>query len=193
MADIDILIERWRAGEQRAAEMIYDLHRDRTFRLAYALLDNREDAEEVAQDALAYALVNINQFDDRRSKFTTWLHMITVSRSRDKLRKRRLPTFSLYEWLKNRQQKPDPQPDPELLMEKSETQDQVWRAIQQLSPVLREAVVLRHWGGHTYQDIGEIIGCPMKTAQSRVRLAHKSLANDLSEIDIQEKVKEVPS
>lgn len=193
MADIDILIERWRAGEQRAAETIYDLHKDRTFRLAYALLDNLEDAEEVAQDALAYALLNIGQYDDRRSKFTTWLHMITVSRSRDKLRKRRLPTFSISEWLKKRQHIQDPHPGPELLAEKNETQNHIWTAVQQLSPALREAVVLRHWGGHTYQEMGEIIGCPMKTAQSRVRLAHKSLAKHLSQTDYQKIVEEVAS
>ena len=92
MATLDVLIERWRAGDQRAAETIYNQHRDRTFRLAYALLGNAEDSEEAAQDALTYALLNIRQFDERRSQFTTWLHMITVSRSRDILRKRRLPT-----------------------------------------------------------------------------------------------------
>ena len=101
MTNLEALIERWRAADERAAEAIYNLHRDRTFRLAYGLLGNTEDAEEAAQDALAYALLNIHHFDEKRSKFTTWLHMITVSRSRDVLRKRRLPTFSLTAWLKD--------------------------------------------------------------------------------------------
>ena len=69
MADLDILIERWRTGDERAAEAIYNLHQNRTYRLAYAILGNVEDAEEVAQDALTYALLNIHQFDERRSQF----------------------------------------------------------------------------------------------------------------------------
>ncbi len=58
---------------------------------------------------------------------------------------------------------------------RSEERNMVWEAVQNLSPPLREAIVLRHWGGHTYQEIGDIVGCPLKTAQSRVRLAYQRL------------------
>ena len=191
MTNLEALIERWRAADERAAEAIYNLHRDRTFRLAYGLLGNTEDAEEAAQDALAYALLNIHHFDEKRSKFTTWLHMITVSRSRDVLRKRRLPTFSLTAWLKDRKSPPDPRPGPEYQFEKTEMQNTVWIALQKLSPMLREAVVLRHWAGHTYQDISEIVGCPMKTAQSRVRLAHQKLAKILIDVDLPQIAEEI--
>src|SRR5919106_3572955 len=101
--NLKVVIEHWRTGDQRAAESIYNLNKEKTFRLAYGLLGNMEDAEEAAQDALAYALLHIHQFDDRRSQFTTWLYRITVSRSRDILRKRRVPTFSLNNWLRDRQ------------------------------------------------------------------------------------------
>lgn len=184
MTNLDVLIERWRAGDERAAEGIYDLHRDRTFRLALGLLGNAEDAEEAAQDALTYALLNIAQFDERRSQFTTWLHMITVSRSRDLLRKRR-PAFSFTEWLKGRQSLPDLNPGPEQKVEHKQARRSIWDAVQNLNPILREALVLRHWGGHTYEEIAEIVGCPMKTAQSRVRLAHQKLTQTLSEYDLQ--------
>ena len=179
MANLEILIERWRAGDERAAEAIYDLHRERTFRLALGLLGNAEDAEEAAQDALTYALLNIVQFDEKRSQFTTWLHMITVSRSRDILRKRR-PVFSLTEWLKGHQSPPDLTPSPELKLEIREMRHTIWDAVQTLNPMLREAIILRHWGAHTYEEIAAIVGCPMKTAQSRVRLAHQKLAQTLS-------------
>ena len=191
MTDLDHLIERWRARDPRAAEEIYHLHRERTFRLAYALLGNIEDAEEAAQDALTYALMNIDYFDARRSKFTTWLHMITVSRSRDLLRKRRVPVLSLTSWLSGREQPRDPTPGPEQYAEKRETHSLVWRNIQALSPMLREALILRYWGGHTFQEIAEIVGCPMKTAQSRVRLAHQKLAQTLAESDLQQIAEEL--
>ena len=92
MSHLDNLIQRWRTGDLRAAEEIYNLHRERVYRLSYGLLGDPEDAEEAAQDALTYALMKIENYDPRRSQFTTWLHMITVSRCRDIHRKRRQPT-----------------------------------------------------------------------------------------------------
>ena len=192
MPNLENLIERWQAGDQRAAEIIYNQHRERTFRLAYALLGDAEDAEEVAQDAISYVLQHIDRFDQKRSKFTTWLYMITVSRSRDLIRKRRLPTLSLTAWLQRRQPLPIPGPSVELLAEQRELRNNVWNAIQKLTPMLREAIVLRHWGRHTYQEIGEIVGCPMKTAQSRVRLAHQKLAQTLVEVDLPQVAEDAP-
>ena len=84
MSTIDTLIERWRAGDERAAEALYNQYRGATFGLAYSLLDNAADAEEVTQDALTYALTHIKRYDPRRARFETWLHTITVSRCRNK-------------------------------------------------------------------------------------------------------------
>ena len=78
MTDVNALIVRWQGGDEHAAEVLYSYHRDRTFRLAYGLLGNQDDAEEVAQDALAYALTNIDRYDPVRGSFGTWLHVIAV-------------------------------------------------------------------------------------------------------------------
>jgi RNA polymerase sigma-70 factor (ECF subfamily) len=175
MTHLDTLIERWKAGDTRAAEEIYNLHRDRVYRLSYGLLGVAEDAEEAAQDALTYALLKIDNFDPRRSKFTTWLHMITVSRCRDLHRKRHTPTLSLTEWFRNLHRQPVSDISPENQVIQSEDQRTIWEAVQALPSEFREAIVLRHWGGHTYQEIADIVGCPIRTAQSRVRLAHQRL------------------
>jgi RNA polymerase sigma-70 factor (ECF subfamily) len=190
MKNLEMLIERWRAGDERAAELLYSQHREQTFRLAYGLLGNTEDAEEAAQDALTYALLHIRHFDERRSKFTTWLYTITVSRCRDILRKRRLPAFSFSEWFRNRQSLMDSRPGPEQNLSKVQFQHTVWDAVQNLVPILREAIILRHWGGHTYEEIAEIVGCPTKTAQSRVRLAHQRLTQVLGGVDLQQTAEE---
>jgi RNA polymerase sigma-70 factor (ECF subfamily) len=186
--NLKTLIERWRAGDQRAAESIYNEHREQTFRLAYALLGNTEDAEEATQDALTYALLHIHHFDLRRSKFTTWLYMITVSRSRDIMRKRRVPTFSVTAGLQRNPS--DSRLGPEQRVTENETRKSVWDAIQDLSSDLREAATLRYWGGLTYQEIAEITGCTMKTAQSRVRLAHQKLVRILGEVDFHQSTEE---
>ena len=108
MTAISTLIERWLAGDERAAEALYDRHWDQTFWLAYGLLGDPDDAEEVAQDALYYALANIINYDSQRASFSTWLHIITVSRCRNRRRRKRLHLSSLTAWLKRGGDVPDP-------------------------------------------------------------------------------------
>jgi RNA polymerase sigma-70 factor (ECF subfamily) len=184
MTDLSVLIERWQAGDERAAEAIYRQCRDSTFGLANALLDNPADAEEVAQDALTYALTHISQFDARRARFSTWLHTITVSRCRNKRRRHFLPGLSLFVWFQGGGDTADPAPGPEPAAMQATTRDEVWAAIQTLSPSLREAILLRHWSDHTYQEIAAILGCPLRTAQSRVRLAYQQLRGILAPADL---------
>ena len=107
-------IERWRNGDQRAAEALYADHRTRVFRLAYGLLGNVQDAEEVAQDTLSYALINIARFDADRAQFSTWLHTIAVSRVRDRQRRKRFSLTSLSQWLESGAEPVADAPAPEL-------------------------------------------------------------------------------
>lgn len=179
MIDINAMIERWKSGDERAAEALYHHFSESTFRLAYALLGNAADAEEAAQDALTYALVKIHRYDSERAAFGTWLHTITVSRCRDRQRRKRLARISLGEWLGWGRDLPDPAPGPESQVVQNETRHALLDAVQALSPSLREAIVLRYGAGHTFREIAEIMDCPAPTAQSRVRLAYKQLRQTL--------------
>src|SRR5512147_1621556 len=99
MADLDNLIQRWQARDEHAAEALYNQFREQVYRLAYGLLGNAADAEEAAQDTLSYALLNIRRFDPLRSSFTTWLHTITVSRCRNRHRRKQLVSVPIFNWL----------------------------------------------------------------------------------------------
>lgn len=178
------VIERWQQGDESAAEEIYNEHRTRVYRLAYGLLGNAHDAEDTAQDALGYALQHINRYDPTRAKFSTWLHMITVSRARDRLRKRRVTFISLAQLLGAGKELKADSADPETESERQHIRRDVLEAVQKLPPKLKEAIILRYWAGHTFQEIALISGCPLGTAQSRVRLAFKRLRNDLEPAEI---------
>lgn len=169
------LIQRWQRGDETAAEALYEAHSGRVFRLAYALLGNRDDAEEVMQDTMIYALTRINRYDPRRAAFPTWLHTIAVSRCRDRGRRKRLPSISLGNWKDGGGDVAASDYGPEEATISQENQHEIWQALDQLSPKLREAVVLRYWGNHTYQEMAQIMQCPLPTAQSRVRLAYERL------------------
>jgi RNA polymerase sigma-70 factor (ECF subfamily) len=186
---VDVWIEQWQGGDERAAEALYDHFRNQTFRLAYGLLGQADDAEEAAQDALTYALVNIARYDPRRASFSTWLHTITVSRCRDRRRRKRLPRVPLSRWLgwgadDSGRDIPSERAGPEEQLLTAEMHGEVWEAVQSLSQPQREAILLRYWAGHTYREMADIIGCPLPTAQSRVRLAYKNLRLRLSGRDV---------
>ncbi len=167
MTQLAVLIAEWRDGDTHAADRLYDLHKARAYRLAYGLLGDEMDAEEVAQEALQYALSNIDKFDATRSQFTTWLHTITVSRARNKRRRKWLPSVSLQKLMQSGGDIVDRTPRPEQAVEHGE----LWQQVQALEPKLREVVLLRYWLGHSYREVSEIVGCPLGTAQSRVQRA----------------------
>jgi len=180
MPDISALIERWQNGDQRAAESLYSAYRESTFRLAYGVLCSRAEAEDAAQDTLVYALLHIERYDPSRAGFSTWLHTIAISRCRQRLRRHRSLLRALQKWVGRWSVAGNQEALPERQVVQAQTNAEVLEAVQQLSPLLREAIVLRYWSGHTYQEISDIVGCPLRTAQSRVRLAHAKLRELLS-------------
>jgi RNA polymerase sigma-70 factor (ECF subfamily) len=168
------LIGRCLAGEQTAYAELYDLHSGMIYRLAYSLLQDAQDAEEVLQDSFEYAFRRLAHFDARKSAFKTWLYRIAVSRCRNKRRRKWLPSLSLSQMDGHEPRDPtSPQPDDRAMH--SERQRAVWAAVGALSPKLREVAVLRYYGGLAYGEIGDALGIPPKTAESRMRLAHKTL------------------
>ena len=175
------LIARCLDGEQAAYVALYDQYSGVIYRLAYSLLQQQQDAEEVLQDSFEYAFRRLDHYDARKSAFRTWLYRIAVSRCRNKRRRKWLPSFSLSAFDGNEPKDPAaPPPDETAVL--SERQRAVWAAVGALSPKLREVAILRYYGGLQYAEIGAVLDIPPKTAESRMRLAHKTLREQLSEV-----------
>lgn len=170
------LIQRWLDnGDERAAEALYQAHHKRVFRLAYALLGNTGDAEAVMQDTMVSALTGIKSYETERSSFTTWLHTITVSACRARQRRQSPLQASTGGRGESAGDMANQASGPKEGTIASESRNELGQTLKQLSPKLREAIVLRYWSGHTYQEMADILRCPVPTAQSRVRLAYEQL------------------
>jgi len=172
------LIHSCLAGEEQAFLAVYNIYATMIYRLCHSLLGHEQDAEEVLQDTFEYAFRKLARYDARQASFKTWLYQIAISRCRNKRRRKWLPTLSLGqigdEQLADRQ---TTTPDDAALL--SERQALVWQAIRQLSAKLREVAVLRYYEELSYAEIGLILSIPSKTAESRMRLAHKQLKQHL--------------
>ena len=172
--EIDAMIACCLAGDQTGYAALYDTFAPGLYRLCYSLLTHRQDAEDVVQESFVYAFKNLCRFDARRASFKTWLYTIAISRCRNMYRRNRsfLTELSQFIW----QTLPGPGSEhPEAALAQQSAQEAVQRALGTLSPRLREAIALRYGHGLTYREMAEVIGCPPKTAESRVRLAHDSL------------------
>ena len=87
----NVLIERIIAGDKSLFGIIIERHKDYAFTLALRVLNNREDAEEVAHDAFLKALRSLSSFK-MESKFTTWFYKIVVNVAISRRRKKRIDT-----------------------------------------------------------------------------------------------------
>ena len=168
------LISHCLAGEEASYVALYKAYSGMIYRLVYSMLQHKEDAEEVLQDSFEYAFRKLAQYDANKSSFKTWLYRIAISRCRNKRRRKWLPTLSLSQLVGYEVTDKDT-PAPAEVVALTEKQKQVWYALHELSPKLRETAVLRYYEGLTYVEIGDILNIPAKTVESRMRLAHKAL------------------
>lgn len=167
-------------GQQQAYEGLYSLYAEGVYRLCYSLLLNREDAEDVMQESFVYAFKNIKRYEPKRSAFRTWLFTIAISRCRNQYRRQRPIAIDFTQLLSLSLLGPKDE-WPEVAAAQQDARDAVEQALAELNPRLREAVVLRYGHGLTYREIAEVMDCPQKTAESRVRLAHDCLRGVLQQ------------
>ncbi len=172
--DVQALVTQCLQGDQAGYAALYDSYAPGLYRLCYSLLLHREDAEDVAQDSFVYAFRNLYRFDARLSSFRTWLYTIAICRCRNNYRKHRVPMLDL-DILLNIGLPAPLRETPEAALARSDAREAIGRALAALNPRLREAIVLRYGQGMAYREIAEVMDCPQKTAESRVRLAHDTL------------------
>ncbi|MGB1288480.1 MAG: RNA polymerase sigma factor [Aggregatilineales bacterium] len=179
--EIIAIIERCLQGDQSGYAELYAQYSAGLYRLCYSLLLHQQDAEDVLQDAFVYAFKNLQRYDSDRASFKTWLYTIAVSRCRNMYRRKRFPTIDLTQMVHFEPAAPRSD-TPEAAIARRDAEEAIQKALQSLSPRLREAVVLRYGHGLTYREMAGIMDCPQKTAESRVRLAHKKLHSVLEPV-----------
>ena len=166
------------SGDQSAFARLYEHFSAGIYRLCYGLVLNKEDAEDVLQESFVYAFKNLRRYDSSKSAFKTWLYTIAVSRCRNTYRRKQFPMIDFSQVLQL-QIAGSNDDRPEAQMAKRESVDAIQKAMLELSSILREAIILRYGHGLTYREMAEIMDCPQKTAESRVRLAHTKLKDVL--------------
>ncbi|MGV8982992.1 RNA polymerase sigma factor SigY, partial [Clostridium sp.] len=132
-------------------------------------------AQDIIQDALLKAVININKFEPR-AKFSTWLIKIATNVYRDYLRKNK--SYELIEdGLAGRGKQVE-----DIVIANYEYQE-IMKIILKLPYEKRAVFILKHYYGYKYEEISEIMGCPLGTVRSRL---HNAVKYIISEIDRKE-------
>lgn len=143
------------------------------FRVAYAVLRHREDAEDVAQEAMVQAYRSFTKLQDRAS-FRSWLVRIAW---RTALNRRRRDARRESREL-NAAEPPAGANVEEMLLSR-EFQEQLWRAVDCLPDRLRSVVLLTAMQGHEVREVAQMLDVPVGTVKSRLYQARKVLTEKL--------------
>jgi len=181
-------IRRIVGGSEEAFRSLVAEYHALAYSLAYRVLGDAGDAEEVAQDAFVRVHGAMASFRGEAS-LKTWIlrivHRLSLNRRRDRSRTA-WHRLGLARNCDVNQVPPMPsgEPDPEARLISRQTRAQVMKAVDGLSPPLREVVVLSSLGELTYEEIARVLGVPVGTVSSRLHAARRQLADKLARQDL---------
>ncbi|MFN2157159.1 MAG: RNA polymerase sigma factor [Anaerolineae bacterium] len=167
------VIERSRAGEERAFAELFGQYKNLVFKTAYLMLGEPQEAEDALQEVFLRVHRSLRSYQPSKGAFTTWLHRITVNHCINRTRKRHL------RFLPIAQVHPGDMPSQPSPGDRLDDEDAVARALRGLSAKLRAVVVLRYYWDMSYGEIAETLGIPLGTVKSRLNAALRALRAEL--------------
>ena len=176
------LIARARRGDSEALDILFARNNRALYQTALRLLGNPEDAEDALQEGLLSAYRNLRRFEGR-SQFSTWLTRIVINAALMRRRSQRArPAVSLDEpahedELPLAERFAADGPSPEQIYAGSELHEMVQEKLEELSPLLRSAFVLREMEGLSTGEAARELGVSENTLKARLWRAKQQLAD----------------
>lgn len=172
-----------RGGDRRAFAELVELYKDKLYHLAYRMLNQSHEAEDIVQETFLRVYTNLHRYDETQ-KFSTWIYRIATNLCIDRLRKRK-PNYSLdaempegegADWYSLL---PSDQATPESEVVLSEMQEHIRAAIDTLPEKYKSVVILRYLHDMSLQEIGDVLGMPVTTVKTRVHRGREFLRKKL--------------
>ncbi|MBA4537843.1 RNA polymerase sigma factor SigW [Bacillus aquiflavi] len=170
-------------GDQNAFGEIVEIYKDRVFQLSFRMLGNRQEAEDIAQEAFIRAYVNISSFNIKL-KFSTWLFRIATNLCIDRIRKKKPDYYldaevagtdglTLYSQVAADGTLPQDQ------LESMELHETIQREILRLPEIYRSVIVLKYIEELSLKEISEILDLPLGTVKTRIHRGREALRKQL--------------
>ena len=168
------------AGDRQALGSLVSSYAGSVRRLTRAILGNRDDADDAAQDALLAALVKLDQYDPDRP-FGPWLLRIVTNAAIDRRRRRAVRNGAVLD-----EHLASPRPLPDAEAERRALGERLECALRELPERYRVALVLFEVEGYSQAEIAHILGIPPGTVRSAVFHARRRLRRRLSDLKEEE-------
>ena len=170
------LVERCRSSDDAAFSEVVERYKAKIYNYLYRMTGSSEDAEDLTQE------VFIRMYT---SSLNTWLFRIAGNLCIDRFRrtKNRTPAYSLDEPVGDAEQShevPDSTYEPHRLLENVEMAEQIQEALSKLPEKLRATLLLHDIEGMPYEEIAQVVGCPLGTVKSRLFNARMQLRQHLA-------------
>jgi len=182
------LVRRCQKGDALAFEQLVIKYRSKVFSMIYGMVQNEQDAWDLAQEGFVKAWRSIHRFKGQAS-FYTWLYRIVTNVAIDSLRRKSFKkTAEFDDEIAATQVEPGsktmPQPDPmpHQGLEREEIRHRIEHAITKLSPEHRAVIVMKEIEELQYNEIAEALGCSIGTVMSRLFYARKKLQTLLKDV-----------
>jgi RNA polymerase sigma-70 factor, ECF subfamily len=178
-----VAVERTLAGEREAYRVLVERHSAYVYRLAYRMTGNKEDAEEVVQEAFLRAYQKLQQFAGN-ANFGTWVYRIAANYAIDRLRQRKNEDSRREQPQRVGEGEPetdplsevkDAAPSPERLAGSAQLAAKMREALDTLTPAERTAIVMRHWDGCGIEEIAAVLKSNTSAAKNTVFRAVQKL------------------
>ena len=168
------IVAQCRSGDREAFAKLVQKYQSRVLTLATRILDNRSEAEDVAQDIFVKVFQSLHEFRGA-SRFSTWLYRITVNHCLNYIRRRTRQQQTLVaaepeDWMQE-----FPTSNPHRTLEQKERWVLVQAKLQALSPEYRTILLLRDFEGLSYEEIADVLQLESGTVKSRLHRARTEL------------------
>lgn len=189
------LAARCLAGDPVAWEKLARTQHRRIYAICYRFTGSQSDAEDLTQEVFLKMYKNLGNFDPAKGGFNTWLTTLTRNLLVDNYRRTKMDRVSdsLDETLDGENDGAGGATKADRLADGGKSQEQhvaglelrieIQAALKQVSPELREAVILRDLEDMDYKDIAEVLGVPQGTVKSRISRGRAELARLLKRIE----------
>ena len=177
------LVARSLKHDHEAFGQLIERHASTIVNLAYRMVGNRAEAEDLAQETFLTAFKALSTFRED-SKFSTWLYRIGVNKCKDWLRAKRPgkgpADLDADEALDRHVAETR---TPERLLSQQQVAQELDQAIARLPPLYREAFVLKHVEGFSYEEMQAVLGVSTDTLKMRVYKGRVQLSRELAALD----------
>jgi RNA polymerase sigma-70 factor (ECF subfamily) len=186
------LVRQCMAGDSQSWQQLVVSQHRRIYAICYRFTGSSTDAEDLTQDVFLKLYKNLASFDTQKGSFQTWITTLARNLLVDHFRRTRLDraSDSLDASFDGEDDSPtmgdrlaDPRPSQEHHVAGLELKVRVQSALKQLSPELREAVILRDLEDMDYKEISQVLRIPEGTVKSRISRGRGELARLLQRIE----------